>query len=104
MGCVEHYAKTGKKRCVCDISDKPFLIKKITKDDWKYIRTSVKNCFPETKYFKSTSYHALCPVCGKMNFAFHTKKAKNSKVQLGGKRRQEKMRRLTEKFISKRKF
>jgi len=36
--------------------------------------------------------------------AFHTKKAKNSKVQFGGKRRQEKMRRLTEKFISKRKF
>lgn len=36
--------------------------------------------------------------------AFHTKKAKNSKVQLGGKRRQEKMRRLTAKFISKRKF
>jgi ATP-dependent RNA helicase RhlE len=36
--------------------------------------------------------------------AFHEKKAKNKKVQLGGKRRQEKMRRLTEKFISKRKF
>jgi len=36
--------------------------------------------------------------------AFHTKKAKNSKVQLGGKRRQEKMRRLTEKYKSKRKF
>ncbi len=36
--------------------------------------------------------------------AFHEKKAKNKKIQIGGKRRQEKMRRLTEKFISKRKF
>jgi len=36
--------------------------------------------------------------------AFHEKKAKNKKLQLGGKRRQEKMRRLQEKFISKRKF
>lgn len=36
--------------------------------------------------------------------AFHEKKDKNKKEQLGGKRRQEKMRRLTEKYISKRKF
>ena len=36
--------------------------------------------------------------------AFQEKKGKNKKVQLGGKRRQEKMRRLQEKFISKRKF
>jgi ATP-dependent RNA helicase RhlE len=36
--------------------------------------------------------------------AFHTKKAKNSKEQLGGKRRQEKMRRLEVKYRSKRGF
>lgn len=36
--------------------------------------------------------------------AFHEKKDKNKKEQLGGKRRQEKMRRLQEKYISKRKF
>ncbi|MBA3664314.1 MAG: DEAD/DEAH box helicase [Bacteroidetes bacterium] len=36
--------------------------------------------------------------------AFHEKKAKNSKEQLGGKRRQEKKRRLEEKYRSKRKF
>lgn len=36
--------------------------------------------------------------------AFHEKKAKNKKEQLGGKRRQEKMRRLEEKYRSMRKF
>jgi ATP-dependent RNA helicase RhlE len=36
--------------------------------------------------------------------AFHEKKAKNKKVQLGGKRRQEKQRRALEKSRSKRKF
>ena len=36
--------------------------------------------------------------------AFHEKKAKNSKEQLGGKRRQEKMRRLEVKYRSKRGF
>lgn len=36
--------------------------------------------------------------------AFHQKKAKNSKVQLGGKRRQEKMRRLEAKYRSQRGF
>jgi hypothetical protein len=35
--------------------------------------------------------------------AFHEKKAKNSKVQLGGKRRQEKQRRKLELSRSKRK-
>ncbi len=35
--------------------------------------------------------------------AFHEKKDKNKKVNLGGKRRQEKKRRLEEKYISKRK-
>jgi ATP-dependent RNA helicase RhlE len=35
--------------------------------------------------------------------AFHEKKAKNKKVQLGGKRRQEKLRRALEKSRSKRK-
>ncbi len=37
------------------------------------------------------------------NGAFHEKKEKNKKVNLGGKRRQEKKRRLEEKYISKRK-
>jgi ATP-dependent RNA helicase RhlE len=36
--------------------------------------------------------------------AFHEKKAKNKKVQLGGKRRQEKLRRIKVKQMSKRKF
>jgi len=36
--------------------------------------------------------------------AFHEKKAKNKKVQLGGKRRQEKLKRIIEKRNSKRKF
>ena len=36
--------------------------------------------------------------------AFHEKKGKNKKLQLGGKRRQEKMRRLEEKYRSKRGF
>jgi ATP-dependent RNA helicase RhlE len=36
--------------------------------------------------------------------AFHQKKAKNSKVQLGGKRRQEKLRRIKAKISSKRGF
>ncbi|MCC6370136.1 MAG: DEAD/DEAH box helicase [Bacteroidia bacterium] len=36
--------------------------------------------------------------------AFHEKKAKNKKEQLGGKRRQEKMRRLEDKYRSKRCF
>ncbi|MCE3226141.1 MAG: box helicase [Bacteroidetes bacterium] len=36
--------------------------------------------------------------------AFHEKKAKNKKVQLGGKRRQEKMKRLEDKYRKKRGF
>ena len=36
--------------------------------------------------------------------AFHEKKDKNKKEQLGGKRSQEKLRRLKVKYISKRKF
>ena len=80
-GLVEYYANTGKKRCACQIADKPFVVKKIVEDKWRKIPSRSKNpsiwrqmsC--KEKLVKETRYHVLCPVCGKISFVFSTKKA-----------------------------
>ena len=82
-------ALMNKKIDVLDLPDTVELTEELTKDELPVTRD--KNLKKTKKKETPTG-------------AFHDKKDKNKKVQLGGKRRQEKMRRLTEKFISKRKF
>lgn len=82
-------ALMNKKIDVLDLPDTVELTEELTKDELPVTRD--KNLKKTKKKETPTG-------------AFHDKKDKNKKIQLGGKRRQEKMRRLTEKFISKRKF
>ncbi|MCW3076526.1 MAG: ATP-dependent helicase RhlE [Bacteroidetes bacterium] len=82
-------ALMNKKITMLDLPDAVETSEELTKDEMPVTRD--KNLKKAKKIVTPTG-------------AFHEKKAKNSKEQLGGKRRQEKKRRLEEKYRSKRGF
>lgn len=82
-------ALMNKKITMLDMPDAVEVSDELTKDEMPVTRD--KNLKKAKKIVTPTG-------------AFHEKKAKNSKEQLGGKRRQEKKRRLEEKYRSKRGF
>jgi ATP-dependent RNA helicase RhlE len=69
-------------------------------DDVEISEQLTKDEIPVTRDKNLKKTKKIAPPTG----AFHEKKAKNNKVQLGGKRRQEKMRRLEDKYRSMRGF